>query len=119
MIGNFEEQVLIVLARKPLINGIDIQRAITEATRRELSPGMVYVTLHRMLEKALVVSEDRPSTNKRGGRRSAIYAITEAGVGELTEAERVRGLLRCIGQEKAGVSPSPALPPGARERWHR
>ena len=105
-LGQFEEQVLLAVARlRDNAYGVPIRQAVEEATRRRTSIGAVYSTLERLEHKGFVSSRQGEPTPERGGRAKRYFKIEGTGIAALNEAERVRLALR----EGAGLQPKGGL----------
>ena len=92
--GSDEIVLLAVMRLGPNAYGVTIRKAVTEATGQEPSIGAIYTALERLEEKGFVSSRQGEPTPERGGRAKRYFEITGAGAQALTEAERVRALLR-------------------------
>ena len=68
--------------------GIPIAQEIVDRTGRELAIGVVYSTLGRLEEDALVRSEVGESTAARGGRAKTYFQLTAKGLRHVREARQ-------------------------------
>ena len=68
--------------------GVPIGAEIASRTGREMLLGTVYVTLERLEQKRLIVSELGEATARRGGRAKTYFRLTAEGLRELREAQR-------------------------------
>jgi PadR family transcriptional regulator PadR len=88
-LGEFEQIVLLAILRLgTTAYGVSIRQEILACTRRSVSPGALYTTLDRLEKKNTVVSREGEPTPERGGRAKRFYTVTEAGRGQLAEAQR-------------------------------
>lgn len=82
-LGEFEALVLTAVVRAGQgANGTAIYREIGERSGRDPSLPSVHVTLRRLEEKGLLVS-DTGDPSPRGGRPQRYYRLTPAGVRSL------------------------------------
>jgi DNA-binding PadR family transcriptional regulator len=68
--------------------GIPIADEINKRTGRELTMGVVYSTLGRLEEDALVRSETGEATAARGGRAKTYFELTAKGLKQVRETQR-------------------------------
>ncbi len=68
--------------------GIPIAQEIGTRTGRELAIGVVYATLGRLEDDALVRSEMGESTAARGGRAKTYFRVTAKGLRQVRDAQR-------------------------------
>lgn len=92
VLGNFEQAVLLALARPKTENGKEAYgRALMKEVQlrlgREVSAGAVYATLNRLEEKGLISSEVRAGDESRRGLPRRIYRIQSEGIRALNEAK--------------------------------
>ena len=88
-LGEFEQVVLLAILRLgTTAYGVSVRQEILACTRRSVSPGALYTTLDRLEKKKTVVSREGAPTPERGGRAKRFYTVTEAGRGQLAEAQR-------------------------------
>ena len=93
-IGDFEELVLLAIARLgEEAYGVPI-RARIEAAGRKTSVGALYVTFDRLETKGLVESWEGEATPQRGGRAKKYFRLTGAGQEALRQSEATRANLR-------------------------
>lgn len=91
VLGNFEQAVLLALARPKTALGKEAYgRAVLKEVQlrldREVSAGAVYATLDRLEQKGLIRSETRQGGAVRGGLRRRHYTIETSGIDALNEA---------------------------------
>ena len=88
-LGEFEQLVLLAILRLgDSAYGVSIRAEIVERTRRSVTPGALYTTLHRLEEKGLVRSRSGEPTRERGGRAKRFYKVGAAGIKALNRARR-------------------------------
>lgn len=88
-LGGFEKLLLLaVLQLGDDAYGAAIFEELSARTRRDVSPGAVYVTLRRLEKKAMLRSRPGTPTPERGGRPKKVYSIEAAGLDALREARR-------------------------------
>ena len=101
-LGDFEELVLMAIARMgENAYGAPIRVRLEEAGRRA-TVGALYVTLDRLERKGLIEGRDGESTPRRGGRAKRYFRLTGAGLAALSQSEATRVKLR-DGWQIAGV----------------
>lgn len=104
-IGELEEIVLLAVARLGEdAHGGPINDTLGSVSRR-LSVGALYVTLHRLEEKGLIIGRDvAPALTESGrkGRLRRYYRVTGAGKEELRASEEARTQLRTGAPNLAG-----------------
>jgi len=88
-----EETLLTVLLHSPALYGLEIKKAVADATngRRRIGFGSLYPALHELEKKGWVKShwgDERPA--ERGGARRKYYKITGLGERALQEAQAIR-----------------------------
>jgi PadR family transcriptional regulator PadR len=89
-LGEFELMVLLALIRLgDDAYGVTISREIEGCSGREVALGSVYAALDRLEEKGFVRSKLGDPTASRGGRAKRYFHITQHGLRELREAQRV------------------------------
>lgn len=81
------------MADSPL-TGTQMRNAVDETRQVELSIGLTYVVLDRLIEKGLLTWEWGKPTLARGGRRPMLYKITDAGTAAIAQ---------CITENKARI----------------
>jgi PadR family transcriptional regulator PadR len=86
---NVELLILAALETSEWLYGLSISERILETTGQALSPGSLYVTLHRMEEKGLVSSRWGEATEVGTGARRRYYQLTELGLQTLIESKQV------------------------------
>lgn len=90
-LGDLEELVLLAALRLGTdAYGAALRRQLRERAGRSVSVSSIYVTLVRLEEKGLVVSELGEPTAVRGGKAKRIFALTPAGVEALEASRAVR-----------------------------
>ena len=88
-LGEFEQLVLLAILRLGAsAYGVSIRQEIVTYARRSVSPGALYTTLDRLEKKGALTSEEGAPTPERGGRAKRFYSVTQAGRGQLVEAQR-------------------------------
>ena len=93
-LGHFELLVLLALLRQgDEAYGVPIARAIEESTGKPVILASVYNTLERLEEKGLVRSTVGQPTRARGGRAKRYFAITSAGLREVSSAKKALTIL--------------------------
>lgn len=97
-LGEFEQIVLLALLRLgDDAYGVTILREIASCTRRNVSAGALYTTLHRMESKGLVISREGTPTPERGGRAKRLVRVTSSGRKAVARAQAAyRSLLEGI-----------------------
>jgi PadR family transcriptional regulator, regulatory protein PadR len=87
-LGEFEQIVLLAVLRLgDTAYGVTILSEIAERTGRNVSPGALYTTLHRMEDKGLVTFRDGNPTPERGGRAKRFVTVTREGRDALASAQ--------------------------------
>jgi PadR family transcriptional regulator, regulatory protein PadR len=87
------EEIILSVLQKEKLYGLEIIRAVEEATegRRSLGFGSLYPTLHKLQKRSLVKSEwGGDELEERAGARRRYYRITGAGQKALVEARELR-----------------------------
>lgn len=69
--------------------GVNIRKFLSEMTGKYWSIGSVYVPLDRLEAKGYVTSYLANPTPERGGKSKRYYKITEEGLDQLREIQRV------------------------------
>ena len=88
-LGEFEQLVLLAILRLHAnAYGVSIRQEIVTYAHRSVSPGALYTTLDRLEKKGALTSEEGAPTPERGGRAKRFYSVTQAGRGQLIEAQR-------------------------------
>jgi DNA-binding PadR family transcriptional regulator len=85
-IGEFEQVVLLAVARLDDAYGMTVRREIERQTGRDVSIGSVYITLDRLLAKGYVAEHPGDPTPTRGGRSRRLFTLTKAGAAVLETA---------------------------------
>jgi DNA-binding PadR family transcriptional regulator len=94
-LGEFEEIVLLTVAHlSSNAYGVTIRQTVEEVAGRQTSIGAIYTTLERLEQKGYVSSRQGEPTAQRGGRAKRYFQIEGAGRQALSEAQRIRDLLR-------------------------
>lgn len=112
LLGSFEEQVLLAVARdRGDAYGMRVRREIEARTGRDVSIGAVYSTLDRLEKKGLVSSELREGSELRAGsegrgRAQRFFRIEHAG------AEALRTSLHLHRSMWEGLDPDTLLDGG-------
>ena len=89
LLGEFEHQVLLALLRQGQEGySVPIVTELEERTGREIAPAAVYMSLRRLEEKGILVSELRTADPGEGGRQRRYYAVTPEGMARIREARR-------------------------------
>ena len=87
-LGEFEQIVLLAALRLgENAYGVTILAEIAARTGRNVSPGALYTTLHRMEDKGLVTFRDGSPTPERGGRAKRFVTVTREGRNALASAQ--------------------------------
>ena len=89
-IGEFEQVVLLAVARLDDAYGMTVRREIERQTGRDVSIGSVYITLDRLLSKGYVAEHAGSPTPTRGGRSRRIFTLTKAGASVLETARAIQ-----------------------------
>lgn len=89
-IGEFEQVVLLAVARLDDAYGMTVRREIERQTGRDVSIGSVYITLDRLLEKGYVVERTAGPTPVRGGRSRRTFTLTKDGASVLETARAIQ-----------------------------
>ena len=85
-----EELVLLTIWRmKEEPYGVTIRKTISEMTGRYWSIGSIYVPLDRLETKGFLTSYLANPTPERGGKAKRYYRVTEAGLEQLKEIQKV------------------------------
>jgi DNA-binding PadR family transcriptional regulator len=88
-IGEFEKLLLLAVLRLgDDAYGAAIIDELAERTRREVSPGAVYVSLRRLQDKGMLRSGVGEPTPARGGRAKRYYRVRRDGVVALKTARQ-------------------------------
>jgi PadR family transcriptional regulator, regulatory protein PadR len=89
-LGTFELAIMLALMRLgDNAYGIPISREIKQTGGREVTLGSIYATLERLKTKGLVYSEIGEPTPERGGRAKKYFRVTEKGLRDVRETQRV------------------------------
>ena len=89
-IGEFEQVVLLAVARLDDAYGMTVRREIEHQTSRDVSIGSVYITLDRLLAKGYVAERPGDPTPTRGGRTRRVFTLTKAGAAVLEKARSIQ-----------------------------
>ncbi len=90
-LGEFEELVLLaVCILDGKAYGVSVKEEIEKHTGRSILLGAVHITLYRLQDKGLLVSELGGNTAKRGDRRKRLFTITDVGSRQLRSSQEVR-----------------------------
>src|SRR5687767_10898887 len=90
-LGEFEELVLLTVASlQQEAYGVEIKRELEDRLRVKLSVGSIQSALKRMEQKGFLTSEFGEATQKRGGKRKRIYAVTSYARKVLAEMRDIR-----------------------------
>jgi len=90
-LGEFEELVLLaVCILEGKAYGISVKEEVEKHTGRSILLGAVHITLYRLQDKGLLVSELGGNTAKRGDRRKRLFSITDMGSRQLRASQEVR-----------------------------
>lgn len=90
-LGEFEELVLLaVCILDGEAYGVTVRREIKAHTQRVVTLGAIHATLYRLQDKGFLSSSLAGATEKRGGRRKRIFAVTNAGMEALRASRAVR-----------------------------
>ncbi len=89
-IGEFEQVVLLAVARLDEAYGMTVRREIERQTGRDVSIGSVYITLDRLLGKGYLSERPGDPTPTRGGRSRRVFTLTKAGKVVLEAARAVQ-----------------------------
>jgi PadR family transcriptional regulator, regulatory protein PadR len=86
--GEFEQIVLLAALRLgDNAYGVTILAEIAVRAGRNVSPGALYTTLHRMEDKGFVTFRDGSPTPERGGRAKRFVTVTREGRSALVSAQ--------------------------------
>ena len=89
MLDTFELLVLLATVRLgDEAYGVSIAEAVAQARGRRVSMASVYVTLERLEEQGLVVSELGEPTAARGGRAKRYVRVTALGIKAIKSTQR-------------------------------
>lgn len=89
MLDTFELLVLLATVRLgDEAYGVSIAEAVARARGRGVSMASVYVTLERLEDQGLVVSELGEPTPARGGRAKRYVRVTAAGIKAIKSTQR-------------------------------
>ena len=85
-----EELVLLAIRKLGEASyGVNIRKCILELTGKYWSIGSIYVPLDRLENKGYVTSYLADPTPERGGKSKRYYTLTDEGVEELKEIQKV------------------------------
>src|SRR5438874_2059840 len=89
-LGEFEQQVLLVIARLGAeAFGPDVGRELEARAGRRVSRGALYTTFDRLEDKGLIRWRTVPGTEARDGLPRRLYTVTAAGVTAIRSAREV------------------------------
>ncbi len=88
-LGEFEQVVLLAVARLEEGYGVTIRQEIEARTGREATVGAVYATLDRLEDKGLLRSWEGEPTGRRGGRARRHFELTAPGREALTQSREM------------------------------
>lgn len=78
--GEFEQLVMLAILRlKDKAYGVEIRRAVSERTGRDVAAGAVYTTLGRLESRGFVTSRVGETAPARTGQRRKYYRVEPAG----------------------------------------
>lgn len=89
-IGEFEQVVLLAVARLDEAYGMTVRREIERQTGRDVSIGSVYITLDRLHGKGYLAERPGEPTPTRGGRSRRVFTLTKDGKAVLEAARAVQ-----------------------------
>lgn len=90
-LGEFEELVLLaVCILKGNAYGVSVKEEVEKHTGRSILLGAVHITLYRLQDKGLLISELGGNTAKRGDRKKRLFSVTKLGVRHLQSSQEVR-----------------------------
>ena len=89
-IGEFEQVVLLAVARLDEAYGMTVRREIERQTGRDVSIGSVYITLDRLLGKGFLAERAGDPTPTRGGRTRRVFTLTKSGKSVLEAARAIQ-----------------------------
>lgn len=90
-LGEFEELVLLaVCILEGNAYGVSVKEEVEKHTGRSILLGAVHITLYRLQDKGLLVSELGGNTAKRGDRKKRLFSVTKLGVRQLQSSQEVR-----------------------------
>jgi len=90
LLGAFEEQVLLAVARGGSESyGMTVRRDIEERTARSVSIGAVYATMDRLETKGLIATRVAEPAIARKGRARKFFRLEEAGARALLRAREL------------------------------
>ena len=88
-LGEFEQLVLLAILRLGTdAYGMTIRRELEERAGRQSSIGSLYLTLDRLEQKGLILSELGEATPERGGRAKRYFTVNAQGRKALDESLR-------------------------------
>ena len=90
-LGEFEEIVLLtVAALQDEAYGLAIKRELEEQSKRKVSISAVHAACNRLETKGFLSAEFGEKSDRRGGKRKKIYAVSLKGQKALYEAQELR-----------------------------
>jgi DNA-binding PadR family transcriptional regulator len=92
-LSTLEEDILTILASHPELYGLQISKAIEQASdgKRQIGFGSLYPALRRLENKKFVASRwENDNSEARGGARRRYYKITASGLNVLRENQTFR-----------------------------
>jgi PadR family transcriptional regulator PadR len=79
ILGELEQMVLMSVLRLDDPYPVSVRNEINARARVALSRGTIYVTLHRLERRGLVLSRLGEPTPERGGKAKRCFTVTPAG----------------------------------------
>lgn len=73
--------------------GVSIRKFVQEITGKYWSIGAIYVPLERLERKGFLTSFNSEPSTERGGRRKRVFQITEEGLRQLDELNKVNEVI--------------------------
>ena len=93
-LGEFEEIVLLaVAALQKEAYGLAIKKDLEEQTDRKITISAIHAACNRMETKGYLVAEFGEKSERRGGKRRKIYAVTMAGQEAMRRSQELRARL--------------------------
>ena len=85
-LGEFEQVVLLAVARRAHSYGAAVHEEIQETTGRDVTIATVYVTLSRLARKGYLSEAVELGDAERGGRPKKVFRLTGQGTEQLKQA---------------------------------
>ena len=86
-LGELEQMVLLaILQLDDQAFGTNVMDELERRVERKVSRGAMYVTLDRLEDKGMLVSQIGDPTPRRGGRPKRLLTVTPEGVGALRKS---------------------------------